>query len=108
MTRPIDRRTFLRASGVALGLPLLESMHPALARAASSCTSVASHASGGSSGGSMIDRSKGGAPQKAMDKADCRARVVERSVSLLCNLTYTAASWDRYLGQSASPFVRGI
>ena len=33
MTRPIDRRTFLRASGVALGLPLLESMHPALARA---------------------------------------------------------------------------
>ena len=34
MTRPIDRRTFLRASGVALGLPLLESMHPALARAA--------------------------------------------------------------------------
>ena len=33
-TRPLDRRTFLRASGVALGLPLLESMAPALARAA--------------------------------------------------------------------------
>ncbi len=31
---PLDRRTFLRASGVALALPLLESMHPALARAA--------------------------------------------------------------------------
>ncbi len=34
MTIPIDRRTFLRASGVALALPLLETMHPALARAA--------------------------------------------------------------------------
>ena len=34
LTRPLDRRTFLRASGVALGLPLLESMAPALARAA--------------------------------------------------------------------------
>ena len=34
MTIPVDRRTFLRASGVALALPLLESMHPALARAA--------------------------------------------------------------------------
>ena len=34
MTPPIDRRTFLRASGVALALPLLETMHPALARAA--------------------------------------------------------------------------
>ena len=34
MTFPVDRRTFLRASGVALALPLLESMHPALARAA--------------------------------------------------------------------------
>ena len=33
-TRPIDRRTFLRASGVAMALPLLESMSPALARAA--------------------------------------------------------------------------
>ena len=33
-TRPLDRRTFLRASGVALTLPLLESMAPALARAA--------------------------------------------------------------------------
>ena len=32
--RPIDRRTFLRGSGVALALPLLESMVPALARAA--------------------------------------------------------------------------
>ena len=34
MTLPVNRRTFLRASGVALALPLLESMHPALARAA--------------------------------------------------------------------------
>ena len=34
MTPSIDRRTFLRASGVALALPLLETMHPALARAA--------------------------------------------------------------------------
>ena len=34
LTKPLDRRTFLRASGVALGLPLLESMAPALARAA--------------------------------------------------------------------------
>ena len=34
MIVPVDRRTFLRASGVALALPLLESMHPALARAA--------------------------------------------------------------------------
>ena len=34
MTFPVDRRTFLRASGVALALPLLESMQPALARAA--------------------------------------------------------------------------
>ena len=34
MTAAVDRRTFLRASGVALALPMLESMHPALARAA--------------------------------------------------------------------------
>jgi len=34
VTLPVNRRTFLRASGVALALPLLESMHPALARAA--------------------------------------------------------------------------
>ncbi len=34
MTLPVNRRTFLRASGVALALPMLESMHPALARAA--------------------------------------------------------------------------
>ena len=34
MFTPIDRRTFLRASGVALALPLLETMHPVLARAA--------------------------------------------------------------------------
>jgi hypothetical protein len=34
MIAPINRRTFLRASGVAMALPLLESMHPALARAA--------------------------------------------------------------------------
>ena len=34
LSRPLDRRTFLRTSGVALGLPLLESMAPALARAA--------------------------------------------------------------------------
>ena len=34
MITPINRRTFLRASGVAMALPLLESMHPALARAA--------------------------------------------------------------------------
>ena len=33
-TRPLDRRTFLRASGVAMALPVLESMSPALARAA--------------------------------------------------------------------------
>ncbi|GIT66637.1 MAG: hypothetical protein Ct9H300mP25_01090 [Acidobacteriota bacterium] len=33
MVLPVDRRMFLRASGVALALPLLESMHPALARA---------------------------------------------------------------------------
>ena len=32
--RPLDRRTFLRASGVAMALPLLESMAPAIARAA--------------------------------------------------------------------------
>ena len=32
--RAIDRRTFLRASGVAMALPLLESMNPAIARAA--------------------------------------------------------------------------
>ena len=32
--RTLDRRTFLRASGVALALPLLESMHPAIARSA--------------------------------------------------------------------------
>lgn len=31
MHRPIDRRTLLRASGVSLALPLLESMRPALA-----------------------------------------------------------------------------
>jgi len=34
VTLPVNRRTFLRASGVALALPLLESMHPALTRAA--------------------------------------------------------------------------
>ena len=34
LTRPVNRRTFLRASGVAMGLPLLESMAPPLARAA--------------------------------------------------------------------------
>ena len=28
MPRPIDRRTFLRASGVAIGLPLLDAMLP--------------------------------------------------------------------------------
>jgi len=33
ITPRVDRRTFLRASGVALALPLLESMHPAFARA---------------------------------------------------------------------------
>ena len=31
MTTPLDRRTFLRASGVSLALPLLETMNPALA-----------------------------------------------------------------------------
>ena len=31
VSRPIDRRTFLRATGVALALPLLESMRPAFA-----------------------------------------------------------------------------
>ena len=31
LARPIDRRTFLRATGVALALPLLESMRPAFA-----------------------------------------------------------------------------
>ena len=34
MNQPLDRRTFLRTSGVALALPLLEAMSPALARAA--------------------------------------------------------------------------
>ena len=34
VTPLVDRRTFLRASGVGMALPLLESMHPALARAA--------------------------------------------------------------------------
>jgi len=34
MINPINRRTFLRASGVAMALPLLESMSPAFARAA--------------------------------------------------------------------------
>ena len=34
MTMSVDRRPFLRASGVAMALPVLESMHPALARAA--------------------------------------------------------------------------
>ena len=34
ITRPIDRRTFLRATGVALALPLLESMRPAFANPA--------------------------------------------------------------------------
>ena len=33
-TRPLPRRTFLRASGVALALPLLESLSPALASGA--------------------------------------------------------------------------
>ena len=32
--KPIDRRTFLRASGVALSLPFLEAMTPSIARAA--------------------------------------------------------------------------
>ena len=31
---PVNRRTFLRSSGVVLALPMLESMYPALARAA--------------------------------------------------------------------------
>ncbi len=34
MLRPLDRRTFLKAAGVSLALPLLEAMNPALARAA--------------------------------------------------------------------------
>ena len=34
LTKPLDRRTFLRASGVALALPMLESMSPRLAHAA--------------------------------------------------------------------------
>ena len=34
MINPINRRTFLRASGVAMALPLLESMSPAVLRAA--------------------------------------------------------------------------
>jgi hypothetical protein len=34
MHRPIDRRTFLKASGVALSLPFLQSMTPSIARAA--------------------------------------------------------------------------
>ncbi len=34
LTRPLDRRTFLRASGVALALPWLESMTPAFGHAA--------------------------------------------------------------------------
>ncbi|MEE8245402.1 MAG: DUF1552 domain-containing protein [Pseudomonadales bacterium] len=38
MKRQIDRRTFLTATGVALALPLLETMRPALAFAASATT----------------------------------------------------------------------
>ena len=34
LRQPLDRRTFLRVSGVALALPMLESMSPGLARAA--------------------------------------------------------------------------
>ena len=34
LTRSLDRRTFLRASGVALALPMLESMTPTVAHAA--------------------------------------------------------------------------
>ena len=34
MHKPIDRRTFLRASGVALAVPLLETMQPSLLHAA--------------------------------------------------------------------------
>ncbi len=34
MFRPLDRRTFLKAAGVSLALPLLEAMNPPLARAA--------------------------------------------------------------------------
>ncbi len=34
MIKPINRRTFLRASGVAMALPFLETMQPALVRAA--------------------------------------------------------------------------
>jgi hypothetical protein len=34
MFRPLDRRTFLKAAGVSLALPLLESMSPAIASAA--------------------------------------------------------------------------
>ena len=33
--RTVDRRTFLRASGVALAVPMLETMQPVFARAAS-------------------------------------------------------------------------
>ena len=36
MNRPLDRRTFLRGSGVALGLPLLQGMLPRSARAVAS------------------------------------------------------------------------
>ena len=51
MTRPLDRRTFLQASGVSLALPLLESMNPALAAAGNRppkrlvfvCTSLGLH-----------------------------------------------------------------
>ncbi len=34
MFRPLDRRTYLKAAGVSLALPLLEAMNPPLAKAA--------------------------------------------------------------------------
>ena len=44
ITRRLNRRTFLRSSGVAMALPLLETMHPALAFGASKAASGVSPA----------------------------------------------------------------
>ena len=52
MHHPLNRRTFLKASGVSLALPLLDAMHPALGRETSKlpkrmvfiCTTLGLHA----------------------------------------------------------------
>ncbi len=53
MTIPVDRRTFLRVSGVALALLLLESMQPALARAATASPKPSASPAIGTSGTSI-------------------------------------------------------